>query len=53
MPLEVQKKKMQNDLSIAPLKFETLLHYQGLTHFQKMHHTGGVSIANVIATVTV
>ena len=38
---------------MAPLDFETLLQYQGLTHFQKMGHTGGVSIAIVIAKVTV
>ena len=46
---------MRDNLSIAPLDFETLMQYQGLTHFQKMHHdhTGGVSIAIVIATVTV
>ena len=43
---------MPNNLSIAPLDFETLPQYQGLTHFQKMHHTGGVSITIVIATVT-
>ena len=47
---------MPNNLSMAtfcPLDFETLLQYQGLTHFQKMGHTGGVSIAIVIAKLTV
>ena len=47
---------MPNNLSMASLDFETLLQYQGLTHFQKMGHTGGVSIkgiAIVIAKVTV
>ena len=44
---------MPNNLSTAPLGFETLLQYLGLTKFHKMHHTGGISIAIVIATVTV
>ena len=50
MPLEAQTNAKY---STAPLGFETLLQYLGLTNFHEMHHTGGISIAIVIATVTV